>query len=136
AAVRDCGLPDTLVHGDLHPGNVRARPPAAGRPAGRVLLDWGDSCIGHPAFDVLRLTEGLAPADAHEVIAAWAHRWAADLPGSDPVRAVALLRPVAALRAAAVYADFVANIEPTERPYHASDVPACLRRAVQEAAAS
>ncbi|MFG2058612.1 phosphotransferase family protein [Micromonospora sp. NPDC048930] len=49
--VRDCGLPDTLVHGDLHPGNVRGD----GRRA--TFIDWGDAFVGHPAFDILRFTE-------------------------------------------------------------------------------
>lgn len=35
AAIAACGLPDTLVHGDLHPGNVRND---GNR---RVLIDWG-----------------------------------------------------------------------------------------------
>ena len=56
---QECGLPDTLVHGDLHPGNVRGD--GAG-PA--VIIDWGDSVVGHPAFDILRLTEDLPPDDA------------------------------------------------------------------------
>ena len=55
------------------------------------------------------------------------------MPGCDPERAVALLRPVAPLRMAAVYALFLAGIEPSEHPYHAGDVPACLERAVAEA---
>jgi hypothetical protein len=33
-AIAECGVPDTLVHGDFHPGNV------AGRPDGYVILDW------------------------------------------------------------------------------------------------
>jgi hypothetical protein len=127
-AVADCGVPDVLVHGDLHPGNVRV----AG--AARVLVDWGDCCVGHPAFDVLRLAEGLPADQDRRLVDAWARRWRADLPGSDPARSVDLLRPVAALRAAAAYADFVANIEPSERPFHASDVPAWLERAVASAA--
>ncbi|RBI96709.1 aminoglycoside phosphotransferase family protein, partial [Micromonospora provocatoris] len=49
--VGDCGLPDTLVHGDLHPGNVR------GDDGHRTVIDWADSFVGHPAFDILRLTE-------------------------------------------------------------------------------
>jgi hypothetical protein len=32
------------------------------------------------------------------------------------------------------YADFVANIEPSEHPYHALDVGACLERAADLAA--
>jgi hypothetical protein len=51
------------------------------------------------------------------------------VPGSDPERAVELLRPVAELRMAAVYAMFLAGIEPSEHPYHLGDVPACLSRA-------
>jgi Phosphotransferase enzyme family len=43
AAVAACGLPDTLLHGDLHPGNVRT---SGG--AGPVIVDWGDSAIGNP----------------------------------------------------------------------------------------
>jgi aminoglycoside phosphotransferase (APT) family kinase protein len=124
--VRRCGLPDTLVHGDLHPGNVR------GDGERRVTIDWGDAFVGHPAFDILRLTETLAPATAAPMLAAWAGRWRADVPGCDPQRAVTLLRPVAPLRLAAVYAMFLAAIEPSEHPYHAGDVPACLARAAAE----
>jgi aminoglycoside phosphotransferase (APT) family kinase protein len=131
AAVAACGVPDALVHGDLHPGNVRVTGPGAG---GRTLVDWGDCCVAHPAFDVLRLAEGLAPAQEEALLAAWARGWRAAVPGCDPVRAADLLRPVAALRAAATYADFVANIEPSERPFHAADVPAWLGRAVAAAA--
>ncbi|WBC14198.1 aminoglycoside phosphotransferase family protein [Micromonospora sp. WMMA1998] len=123
ARVRDCGLPDTLVHGDLHPGNVR------GDENRRVVIDWADAFVGHPAFDILRLTEDLDPAAADRLVDAWAARWRADAPGSDPRRAVDLLRPVAPLRLAAVYAMFLAGIEPSEHPYHVHDVPAALARA-------
>ncbi|HEY3010431.1 MAG TPA: aminoglycoside phosphotransferase family protein [Micromonosporaceae bacterium] len=123
AAVATAGLPDTLVHGDLHPGNVR------GDADRRVLIDWGDSFVGHPGFDILRLTEGVDRDDADGLLEAWAARWRTAVPGSDPRAAVDLLRPVAALRNAAVYAHFLANIEPAERPYHKSDVPAWLAAA-------
>jgi len=124
AAIGECGLPDTLVHGDLHPGNTR------GDETHQVVLDWGDSFVGHPGFDILRLTEWLTEPDACVLIDAWAARWEDALPGSDPQRAIKLLRPVAALRNAAVYARFLANIEPAEYPYHAADVPFWLDKAV------
>jgi Phosphotransferase enzyme family len=124
AAIDACGLPDTLVHGDLHPGNVRTGPD------GRLtILDWGDCTVGHPAFDILRLTGGLAPGEQDAALDAWAGRWRRSVPGSDPRRAVELLRPVAALREAATYAGFLAAIEPAEAPYHAGDVPAALTAA-------
>ncbi|BAL91591.1 hypothetical protein AMIS_63710 [Actinoplanes missouriensis 431] len=115
AAVAACGLPDTLIHGDLHPGNVRTDDDG-----NLVIVDWGDSGVGNPALDVLRLS------DDPEVLRQWASRWS----GCDALRAVELLRPVAELRAAVTYADFVANIEPAEWPYHAGDVAARLRCAV------
>ena len=64
-----------------------------------------------------------------------AQRWRADVPGSDPLRTVELLRPVAALRAAGVYANFLTDIEPAEHPYHADDVPFWLQRAEELGAA-
>jgi hypothetical protein len=126
ARVAACRLPETLLHGDLHPGNVRGVPGDAGR---RVVIDWGDSCVTHPAFDILRMTEGLADGDARAVIDAWAEPWRAD--GADPEGAVELLRPVAALRNAAAYADFLDHIEPAEHPYHAADVGFWLDRAAE-----
>ncbi len=111
-----CGLPETLVHGDLHPGNV------FGTAERRTIIDWGDSFIGHPAFDIIRLTERLMPADAAAVIAYWSELWRNAYPGSDPIQAIELLRPLAALRMAAVYQMFLDNIEPSERPYHDGDV--------------
>jgi hypothetical protein len=122
-----CGLPDTLVHGDLHPGNTRV---GCGSP---VIMDWGDSAVGHPAYDILRLTGDLPRAQAEELIGAWTLRWRAVAPGSDPSRAVELMRPVAALHGAVIYAGFLAHIEQSEHPYHSSDVPAALVTAVEEA---
>jgi len=122
-AIDECGLPRTLVHGDLHPGNVRTDE------NGRLtIMDWGDCAIGHPAVDILRLTERL---DAPEpVIEGWACRWTRARPGSRPMRAAQLMRPIAALRFAVVYAGFLDAIEPAEWPYHCDDVPACLSAAV------
>ena len=41
-----CGIPDTLVHGDLHPGNV------ARLDGELAYFDWTDACIAHPFFDL------------------------------------------------------------------------------------
>ncbi len=130
AAVARCGVPDTLVHGDLHPGNVRGTRDGADH----RIIDWGDSFIGHPGFDILRLTDDLDPAEADDLLDDWAARWSVAVPGCAARAAVDLLRPVAALRNAAVYANFLANIEPTEYPYHAADVGIWLATAAESAA--
>ncbi len=135
AAVAACGVPDTLVHGDFHPGNVR-REVDSDR---RVIIDWGDSTVGHPAMDIARACSNVPAADAGPLADAWARRWRAHTPGCDPSRALQLMRPVIELLYAVVYANFVDQIEPSEWPYHSSDVPHHLGRAVavaQEQAAS
>jgi phosphotransferase family enzyme len=130
AEVAGCGLPDTLVHGDLHPGNVRIGPD------GRLtIMDWGDCYRGHPALDILRLIGHLVDeqGDAEAVLGPWAYRWELSVPGSEPRRAAELMRPIAALWAAETYARFLAAIEPAEHPYHAADVPERLAAAVEAA---
>ena len=119
AAVDTCGLPTTLVHGDAHAGNSRI---GGGRP---VVLDWGDSFVGHPLLDLAVLGD-----DAPELVGYWLDRWRERVPGSDPHRAWRLLEPVAALRAAWVYQMFLDRIEPSEHPYHRHDVEPAINRAV------
>lgn len=120
--LQDCGLPDGLVHGDFHPGNVRGT-------SGRLtLLDWGDSGLGHPLLDVAAFTERMSAADADAVVAHWTRAWRAAVPGSDPQRALTLIEPVAALRQAVVYQQILDRIEPAERRYFTDDPVLWLRR--------
>lgn len=122
-----CGLPDTLVHGDAFPGNVRRRTDDPAAPP--VLLDWGDSGIGHPLLDQAAFLDRIAPADVPGVRAHWSAAWRRACPGCDPERAAALLAPVVTLAKACVFRRFLDGIEPDEHPYHRDDVPDWLRRA-------
>lgn len=128
-AVTACGVPDSLVQGDAHPGNVRgpAGVGAGGATASTVpfvpvFLDWSDCFVGHPGFDLLALVRDLDPSQGAVVAEAWAQRWRRVVPECDPLRALDLLRPLDALRSAALYAEFLAAVEPAEHPYHATDV--------------
>ena len=114
ARLADCGIPDSLVHGDFHPGNVRSDG------SSRVILDWTDSVIGHPALDV---------RNRPELVQEWSRLWRKKIAGSEPERALELTRPLGSLRGAAVYDAFLQGIEPSERPYHAADPLNCLREA-------
>lgn len=118
-----CGLPETLVHGDFHPGNWRS---GAGRP---VLVDWGDSGVGHPLFDMPAFLTRIAPDAVGPVRAAWLEAWHAERPKADPGRAADLLAPVAALRQALIYRLFLDEIEASERVYHRDDPATWLREA-------
>jgi Phosphotransferase enzyme family len=123
ADLASCGVPETLVHGDFHPGNVRGDEQAL------VLLDWGDSAVGHPMLDQAAFVQRLDDGDRVLVTDRWAALWRAAVPGCEPERAAALLQPVNGLRLAALYQMFLDNIEPSERVYHATDPAAWLNRA-------
>jgi hypothetical protein len=125
ARVAACGLPDTLVHGDFHPGNFR------GDDTSLVLLDWGDCGVGHPLLDEPAFLDRV-PTDAVErARRQWHAAWASGIPGSDPDRASHLLRPIAAARQALIYQKFLDGIEPSERVYHAADPGNWLRRTAE-----
>ena len=117
AAIEACGVPDTLVHGDFHPGNLIGG--SDGAPL--VLLDWGDCGVGHPLLDQAAFTARLESDDRAAVTAAWAEGWRAAAPDCEPERAAALLAPIAALRQAGIYRMFLDGIEPDECVYHVSD---------------
>ncbi|MEV7116851.1 aminoglycoside phosphotransferase family protein [Kitasatospora griseola] len=121
----DCGLPLTLVHGDCHPGNWRWDGERA------VVLDFSDAMWSHPALDGLRPDPLLPPERAAQVRARWAAAWQALVPGSDPLRALKPAAPLMHLHFALRYQEFLDGIEPSERPYHAGDPVASLRRALR-----
>ncbi|MVO94395.1 phosphotransferase family protein [Rhizobium leguminosarum] len=122
AALESCGLPDTLVHGDLHPGNFR------GTERTLTLLDWGDSGIGHPMLDQPAFLDRVASEYVETIKEHWARAWLAWLPGCEPARAAGLLAPIAAARQAVIYRRFLDNIEPSEQVYHRHDPADWLRR--------
>jgi hypothetical protein len=124
AAVESCGLPDTLVHGDFAPGNVRGD----GAVARMTLLDWGDSTVGQPLLDMPAFLDRTPVGESAAIRAHWEACWRTAIPGTDPTDAARLLAPVAAARQAVVYRRFLDRIEPAERAYHAGDPADRLRR--------
>jgi hypothetical protein len=120
----DCGLPDTVVHGDFHPGNWRR---GDGAP---VVLDLADAHLGNPVLDGLRAVDFL-PADRRAVAAeAWTAAWSAAAPRSRPAEALRIAEPLAHLAYAVRYQEFLDNIEPSEHVYHRGDPVASIRAAI------
>jgi len=121
----DCGLPDTVVHGDFHPGNWRRDdgPP--------VVLDFADAHLGNPVLDGLRAI-GFLPDGQHRGAAAdaWIAVWTAAVPRSRPAQALRIAEPLAHLAYAVRYQEFLDNIEPSERVYHLGDPAASVRAAI------
>jgi Phosphotransferase enzyme family len=122
AELASCGIPDTLVHGDFHPGNFRGEGPNL------TLLDWADSGVGHPLLDQPAFLER-CPLDAVAAVRdRWSGLWLERLPGSNPSKAAHLLAPIAAARQAVIYLRFLDNIEPSEHPYHRFEPADWLRK--------
>jgi hypothetical protein len=119
-----CGLPDTVVHGDFHPGNWRR---GDGAP---VVLDFADAHLGNPVLDGLRAIDYL-PADRRRPAASsWIAAWSAAVPRSRPAEALRIAEPLAHLAYAVRYQEFLDNIEPSERVYHLGDPAAVIRHAL------
>jgi hypothetical protein len=62
---------------------------------------------------------------------AWIDEWAARVPGCEPARALAIAAPLAHLRYAVLYQEFLDGIEPSERIYHRGDPAAAIRAALR-----
>ncbi|MGW0841559.1 aminoglycoside phosphotransferase family protein [Streptomyces sp. NPDC002787] len=124
----DCGLPDTLVHADFHPGNWRSD----GRPP--VVVDFADAHWGNPVLDCLRLYDFLPEAVRSTAVSVWSDAWKTHVPASDPARALAVAEPLAHLAHAVRYQEFLDGIEASERPYHEGDPAAVIRKALRCAA--
>lgn len=104
---------ESLVHGDLHPGNWGVAP-ATGR---AVFLDWAESAVGHPFLDI---AAALRSCPDPEVRARALDRYFASwspLMSAAECRAVwRLAEPVAAFNQLLTYTHFIDAAEPHERP--------------------
>ena len=125
AQVAQCGLPDTLVHGDYHPGNVRGQ---RGQALELTVLDWGDAGVGQPLLDCPAFMDRGQPPDQLTLREHWQNAWQAVYPNANPRRAWDLLKPIAAARQASIYRHFLDQIEPAEHPYHRDDPRESLQR--------
>ncbi|WP_191301214.1 phosphotransferase [Lentzea cavernae] len=118
----DFGLPDTLTHGDFHPGNWLSS---------GVVIDWSDAVWGHPAFDACRLMEYAEP-ELHDLIRrVWSDAWLAHRPDSRPLEALEVAPRASRLHNAVKYQEFLDNIETSERIYHEGDPQVELREALR-----
>jgi hypothetical protein len=123
-----CGLPNTVVHGDFHPGNWRSTG------ASPVFLDFADAHVGSPVLDGLRLIDFLPEPARPAATRAWIAAWSDHLPDAEPDRALTIAQPLAHLTYAVRYQEFLDGIEPDEHLYHLGDPAAGVRAAVAQAA--
>ncbi len=131
AQLADAALPSTLVHGDLHPGNI------ASLAGGYRFFDWTDGCVAHPFFDLVTVQDA---AEAVLGAPAWTSLresylslWTAYAP-LDRLRALwVLAEPLGYLHDALSYHAITHALEPDSRwevegmvPFLLGKVVACL----------
>jgi aminoglycoside phosphotransferase (APT) family kinase protein len=102
----DTGLPPTLVHGDLHVGNV------ARLDGELVYFDWTDACVANPFIDLLSLYWEKDEDSRTALLDAYLDAW-------DGVESPERLREAASLAAVVIplhhavsYQRIVAGLEP------------------------
>jgi len=118
------GVPDALVHGDLHLSNV------AGNGGGYVFFDWTDACLTHPFLDMLVV---LFEEDAElrpSLRDAYLGVWAGIAPEDELLELWALAEPLASLNQAVSYRSIIANVERGTVPEFDAMVPFFLRKAL------
>lgn len=100
------GLPATLVHGDLHMGNVT-------RLDGElVYFDWTDACVAHPFCDLHSLQWVRDEPTRAAILEAYLEPWRGVVSPEALRESVELARVVTPLHHAVSYQHIVAGLEP------------------------
>jgi hypothetical protein len=102
------GIPDSLVHGDLHTGNTAVQD---GR---MVFFDWTDASVALPFFDLMALN-WMDPADAAAAREAYLTPWKRYLAIEDLDEAVLLASALLNLHHAVSYQQIVRHLEPDSK---------------------
>lgn len=103
-------IPDTLVHGDFHGGNVTRR-----ADGGFYFFDWTDACIAHPFFDLPTFLEFDAPEQTAALRDAYLACWTDYEPLERLREAYEIAEVVAALHQAVSYQSIRRNGDPELR---------------------
>ncbi|MCC6455917.1 MAG: aminoglycoside phosphotransferase family protein [Caldilineaceae bacterium] len=123
AQVAAYNLPATLLHGDLHLGNI------AQSGDGYLFFDWTDACIGFPFIDLMLLyfpeEEGSAEIDCRD---AYLDAWRDFESPERLIELWELAKPLCALHQAVSYRSIVNNIEPLVREELLHGLPDNLKR--------
>jgi aminoglycoside phosphotransferase (APT) family kinase protein len=122
AALAACGIPQTLVHGDLHLHNVAG---SAGR---TQFFDWTDACVSHPFFDLISIFDDEDRARQAQLRDGYLGQWSDCAPLERLLEAWALAQPLGDLHQAISYQHIVAALEPVAQVELGDSVPYYVRK--------
>ena len=125
--LQECRVPRSLVHGDLHLGNVAFH-------GGRYLFfDWVDSCVSHPFLDIAYIFAENAKHEAQCRDAYLVH-WT-EYESMDRLRKMwALAEPLSALHQAITYQETACCLEEPSRTHFIRGVTYFVRQLLKSAA--
>ena len=123
-------VPETLVHGDLHPWNVMAAE------EGVRIFDWSDSCVSYPFFDLATYLERTDDEQARTaLLAAYLEVWSDTAPIGE-LRALAeCAQPLSLVHHSISYLGILDALEPSDRWWFAGEPARRLLLAVDAAEA-
>jgi hypothetical protein len=125
----ELGLPDTLVHGDLHPWN------AAVEPRGVRIVDWSDAAIGTSFLDLAVVLHEVPEAEVRaRLVGAYLEPWRDLFPDATLREAAALGEVLGCVYQAQSYRAINAAFEPSDRWLFAGEEAAWRERAAELAA--
>lgn len=119
-------LPQTLIHGDLHPGNVMVDGIDV------RIFDWSDACVSHPLFDLPTFLPRCDDISARAaMLNAYLDTWA-DYGSPEELRAsYHLAHPLAYVHHAISYLRILEALEPDDRWWFAEEPRRGLTGAIE-----
>jgi hypothetical protein len=132
ARLASLGLPNTIGHIDINPGNILVSGDRC------VFLDWAEGCVANPllTFEYLREYMGRAgieePAAIDRLVSAYLKPWAS-FHSPDVMRRASTLSPLVAAFAYAIANDLWRKVDVTQNPTLAGYFRSLTRRMYREA---
>ncbi|MDH4339328.1 MAG: aminoglycoside phosphotransferase family protein [Thermoleophilia bacterium] len=123
-------VPETLVHGELHPWNVMATD------EGVRIFDWSDSCVSHPFFDLLTYLERVDDEQSRgAVLNAYLEVWSDTAPMGELLALAACAHPLALMHHSISCSRILDAMEPADRWWFDGEPARLLLLAIERAEA-
>ncbi|MBV9789311.1 MAG: aminoglycoside phosphotransferase family protein [Chloroflexi bacterium] len=123
------GVPQTIVHSDLHGGNIALHDERY------LCFDWTDGCLTHPFFDLVTMLqdaeEYLDAEAASELRDAYLEQWTSYAPIEQLRELWKLAEPLGSLHQAVSYYHIVESLEQSARRPLVGAIAYWIRRALQ-----